>query len=152
MFAERGEHVAPEWLFGTSPFLRQVIGRTELHRITVAVVFKEPIDWSAEASEPKPSELICTRAQRSSGFIDGTGGLIVKQALNAVVVLAEEATAEVHNGEMVQEQEEEKQQQQQASNRKVCRLGVQQRNRRAFSMAFCNSPQPAISRTASSRQ
>ena len=50
-------------------FLRQVIGGTELHRITTAVVFKEPIDWSADASEPKPSELIRTRAQRSSEFI-----------------------------------------------------------------------------------
>ena len=81
-------------------------------------LFKEVIDSSLEASVPKPrlfSETIRTRAQKNSEFIDGTGDLIVKQVLNAVVGLTEEATAEeevVYNAEMVQEQEEEKEQQQ----------------------------------------
>ena len=82
-------------------------------------LFKEPIDSSLEAGVPKPrlfSETIRSRAQKNSEFVDGTGELIVKQVLNAVVGLTEEATAEeevvVYNAEMVQEQEEEKEQQQ----------------------------------------
>ena len=77
-------------------------------------LFKEPIDSSLEAGVPKPrlfSETIRSRAQKNSEFVDGTGELIVKQVLNAVVGLTEEATAEeevVYNAEMVQEQEEEK--------------------------------------------
>ena len=79
-------------------------------------LFKEPIDSSLEAGVPKPrlfSETIRSRAQKNSEFVDGTGELIVKQVLNAVVGLTEEATAEeevVYNAEMVQEQEEQKEQ------------------------------------------